>query len=59
MIIAFNTSGEMTAFPGSGRTRMEGLCRSENEHAGPVPVKLSTLFFWKKREGGHMLCSKA
>lgn len=59
MIFAFNTSGEMTTFPDSGRARMEGLCRSENEHVGPVPVKHSTLLFRKKREGGLMLCSKA
>lgn len=59
MIIAFDSSGEMTAFPGSERARMEGLCRSEKEHVGPVPVEHSTLFFQKKREGGLMLCSKA
>lgn len=51
MIFAFNTSGEMTAFPGSGRARKEGLCRSENEHVGPVPVKHSTLLFREKKRG--------
>lgn len=52
MIFAFNTSGEMTTFPDSGRARMEGLCRSENEHVGPVPVKHSTLLFGKKERVG-------